>query len=1037
MVKAGSLERAAVTQQEADVEIPARRGSITDVNGNDLAVSEPAMDIAATTYLIKDATKVAAQLAPLIGVGEDVLLRKLAKPSGFVYLGRGIPAEKADQAKKLKIPGLEYIPRYRRDYPREWTAAQLIGSTGTDDQGLGGLEYRLDKQLGGTDGERRLVKDGGGNPIEMRDTKPVKPGHTVRLTLDANLQDRAEAVLGEVGKAWKPKGATAIVMEPNTGAILALANWPRVNANALEEAPADARTNQAVGVTYEPGSTFKAFTVAAALEDGKVTPDTKFGIPPMLQVADREITDAEDHGYETKSVSEILKVSSNIGAVLIAQKVKTAPFDAWIHKWGFGKPTGVDLPGEQRGLVLPLEGLLRRDDGQPADRPGHRGDADADGRGLRGDRQRRHPARAAHRGLGRRSQDGAAQGPARDLRGHRGVGAQDARGRDRPGRHRLRRRDQGLQPGRQDRHGREGVQRRVLQGQVRRVVRRLRARGQAEAAGRGRRRRAQRRDLRRPGRRTGLARDRQLRTGLPEDRVPIRLDGVAIETHAPVFNQSVPFEDVDLLAGDPALREALEREGAGWATELVREAGLTAASAVAQAHSRRAERNEPRLITHDRFGHRVDTVELDPSWHWLLDGAVSRQIHALPWADPRPGAHVARAALEFVWTHANAGVMCPISMTYSAVPALRVDPSIAGEWEPRLIAGALCGMAMTEKQGGSDVRANTTAAEPVGDGWFELTGHKWFCSYPPCDIFLVLAQAPAGLSCFVLERGAGMEFQRLKDKLGTRSLPSSEVEFRARARAAAGRGGPRRGDDHRDGHPHAAGLRDRQRRRGCAAASPRRSGTRATAPRSARGWSTSPRWSTCSRISRWNPRRRRPRRCASRAPTTRATTRCGASPRRSRSTGSASARRRTRSEALECLGGNGYVEESPMPRLLRDAPLNGIWEGSGNVIALDVLRALSREPDGLEAFRAECELARGGQRGARRPPRRVARGHRPLERPARGRGARSGLPGVAAGAPRARVRLRRVLRRPLRRRRPRLRHAPVRRRRRGDRRSRA
>ena len=153
---------------------------------------------------------------------------------------------------------------------------------------------------------------------------------------------------------------------------------------------------------------------------------------------------------------------------------------------------------------------------------------------------------------------------------------------------------------------------------------------------------------------------------------------MAVETRAGVLNQSVPFEDVDLLAGDAALREALEREGAGWALERVREAGVVAASAEAQAHSRRAERNEPRLITHDRFGHRVDQVELDPSWHWLLDGAVSRGIHALPWADPRPGAHVARAALEFVWTHANAGVMCPISMTYSAVPALRVDPEIAG-----------------------------------------------------------------------------------------------------------------------------------------------------------------------------------------------------------------------------------------------------------------------------------------------------------------------------------------------------------------------
>src|SRR5690349_13364199 len=246
-----------------------------------------------------------------------------------------------------------------------------------------------------------------------------------------------------------------------------------------------------------------------------------------------------------------------------------------------------------------------------------------------------------------------------------------------------------------------------------------------------------------------------------------------------VENQSVPFEDVDLLAGDPALREALEREGAGWAVDRVREAGVVAASAEAQAHSRRAERNEPRLVTHDRFGHRVDQVELDPSWHWLLDGAVSRGIASGPWADPRPGAHVARAALEYVWTHANAGVLCPISMTYSAVPALRVDPALAAECEPRLLGGALCGMAMTEKQGGSDVRANVTRAEPAGDGSYELTGHKWFCSYPPCDIFLVLAQTTSGISCFVLERGQGMEFQRLKDKLGTRSLPSSEVEFRA------------------------------------------------------------------------------------------------------------------------------------------------------------------------------------------------------------------------------------------------------------------
>src|SRR5919202_881865 len=261
-----------------------------------------------------------------------------------------------------------------------------------------------------------------------------------------------------------------------------------------------------------------------------------------------------------------------------------------------------------------------------------------------------------------------------------------------------------------------------------------------------------------------------------------------------VSNQSVPFEDVDLLAADVPLQEALEREGGGWAVDRVRDCGLVAGSAEAQEPGRRSERNEPRLLTHDRYGHRIDAVDLDPSWHWLLRGAVERELHALPWRDPRPGAHVARAALFSLWSQANAGVMCPVSMTYSAIPALRRDPELAGEWEPRLTLpdyerGALCGMAMTEKQGGSDVRANTTRAEPAGDGTYLVTGHKWFCSHPMCDVFLVLAQAPGGLSCFLVERGPGFEIQRLKDKLGTRSLASSEVEFRGAAARRLGEEG--------------------------------------------------------------------------------------------------------------------------------------------------------------------------------------------------------------------------------------------------------
>ena len=235
-----------------------------------------------------------------------------------------------------------------------------------------------------------------------------------------------------------------------------------------------------------------------------------------------------------------------------------------------------------------------------------------------------------------------------------------------------------------------------------------------------------------------------------------------------VLNQAPPLQPADLFESDLALREGLEREGGGWGAALAHDTGTLAGSVEAREHSLRAERNEPRLTTHDRYGNRIDQVELDPSWHWLLRAAVERSIHSLPWRDPQPGAHVVRAALFMLWSNANDGVMCPVSMTYAAVPALRDgSPELAAEWEPRLTLpdydrGALAGMAMTERQGGSDVRANITRAEPAGDGSYELHGHKWFCSYPPCDVFLVLAQAAAGLSCFLVPRGPGMEFQRLK-----------------------------------------------------------------------------------------------------------------------------------------------------------------------------------------------------------------------------------------------------------------------------------
>ncbi len=433
-----------------------------------------------------------------------------------------------------------------------------------------------------------------------------------------------------------------------------------------------------------------------------------------------------------------------------------------------------------------------------------------------------------------------------------------------------------------------------------------------------------------------------------------------------VLNQAPPLQPANLFELDLPLQEALEREGGDWGADLAREAGGTAGSVEAAEHGRRAERNEPRLTTHDRFGNRIDAVELDPSWHWLLGGAVTRSIHSLPWREPRSGAHAVRAAMFMLWSNADAGVMCPVSMTYAAVPALRdAAPDLAAEWEPRLTApdyahGALAGMAMTERQGGSDVRANITRAEPAGDA-YELHGHKWFCSYPPCAVFLVLAQAPSGLSCFLVERGPGMEFQRLKDKLGTRSLPSSEVEFRgARARLVGeeGRGVPaiirmvnhtrldcllgsttsiRRGTleaIHHARHRAAFGalLADQPAMRNVLADLALESeAATAAALRVARAYDEPGdgafrRFATAV-MKYWVTKRAAPH----------------------------------AAEALECLGGNGFVEDSGMPLLFRDSPLNSIWEGSGNVAALDVLRAIVREPEGLPAFLAECELAAGAE----------------------------------------------------------------------------
>jgi putative acyl-CoA dehydrogenase len=447
-------------------------------------------------------------------------------------------------------------------------------------------------------------------------------------------------------------------------------------------------------------------------------------------------------------------------------------------------------------------------------------------------------------------------------------------------------------------------------------------------------------------------------------------------THV-VLNQATPLVDYDVFSADRALVEAVEREGAGWARERLVALGKLAGSSEMIDRGDKANKFPPVLRTHDRFGHRIDEVEFHPGWHELMRTAVKHELHALPWREPRAGAHVARAALFLVLTQAEAGFGCPISMTYSAVPALRAQPELAREWEPRLVSteydprarpaadksGALCGMAMTEKQGGSDVRANTTRATSLGKGEYALTGHKWFCSAPMCDAFLVLAQAERGLSCFLLPRWRpdgtrnAVHLQRLKDKLGNRSNASSEIELDgawARLVGEEGRGVPTIIE--MVSHTRldctigaAAGMRQAVAQAIHHAQNRSAFGKRLVdqaamqnvladlALESEAATATMARLARAFDDAQSDAHARRLARLATAVCKYWVCKRAAAHA----------------AEALECFGGNGYVEESGMPRLYREAPLNGIWEGSGNVICLDVLRAMAKDPESVELFFAE------------------------------------------------------------------------------------
>ncbi|EFL30290.1 oxidoreductase [Streptomyces viridochromogenes DSM 40736] len=451
-----------------------------------------------------------------------------------------------------------------------------------------------------------------------------------------------------------------------------------------------------------------------------------------------------------------------------------------------------------------------------------------------------------------------------------------------------------------------------------------------------------------------------------------------------VTNQAPPLAPYD-ASDDPALLEGLRREGAGWAEEELRRLGRQAGSAQAQEWADLANRHEPELRTHDRYGNRVDEVEFHPSWHHLMRTAIAEGLAASPWADDRPGAHVARSAGGLVWGHTEAGHGCPTSMTYAAVPALRRQPELAKVYEPLLTSreyepglrvpsekrGLLAGMGMTEKQGGSDVRTNTTTATPTAEsGVYTLRGHKWFTSAPMCDVFLVLAQAPGGLSCFLVPRvlpdGTRNTFriQRLKDKLGNRSNASSEPEFDGTVAWLVG--------------PEGQGVKTIIEMVNCtrldcvmmSAALMRKSLVEA-------GHHARHRSAFGARLVDQPAMRNVLADLAleSEAATTLTLRLAGAADRAIRGDAGESAFRRIATavgkywvtkrgpaftaEALECLGGNGYVEDSGMPRHYREAPLLSIWEGSGNVNALDVLRALSREPGTAEALFAELALARG------------------------------------------------------------------------------
>lgn len=355
VVQGDSLASQAVSQQEDIIEVFGLRGSILDRNGQPLAGSEPGATIYATPYHIKDAPKEAEMVAEALESDPNEVLDRITQPGGFSYVERKVDLKKAGAVEELDLEGIGQLPDTLRVRPQGPIASQVIGVVSDTGEGLSGIERSQDEVLRGVNGERRLVKDALGDPISLENVRDSDDGHPIQLTLDATIQAKAESVLADIGDRHDPVNASAIVMDARSSDVLAMANWPPINPDDLSDASEEDLRNIGTSYNYEPGSTFKAFTVASALESGTVAPTSTFTLAPSIQIFDRTIEESHPRGTVTLDVGSILAQSSNVGAVTIGLEMGARKFSRWINRWGFGKPTGIDFEGEEQGIILPYK----------------------------------------------------------------------------------------------------------------------------------------------------------------------------------------------------------------------------------------------------------------------------------------------------------------------------------------------------------------------------------------------------------------------------------------------------------------------------------------------------------------------------------------------------------------------------------------------------------------------------------------------------------------------------------------------------------